>query len=48
MEERRVGVDEDIFSLQELITYGIKGTAAYSAHAYAVGKVGPLGKLHRC
>jgi len=34
-----VGVDEDIFSLQELVTYGIKGTAAYAAHAYAVGTV---------
>eukprot|EP00475_Leptophrys_vorax_P016755 TRINITY_DN2325_c0_g4_i1.p1 TRINITY_DN2325_c0_g4~~TRINITY_DN2325_c0_g4_i1.p1 ORF type:complete len:511 (+),score=44.48 TRINITY_DN2325_c0_g4_i1:80-1612(+) len=38
VETRRVGWNEDIFSLQELLVYGIKGTAAYSAHAYAVGK----------
>lgn len=38
VEERRKGVNEDVFSLQELLTYGIKGTAAYAAHAYAVGK----------
>ncbi|CAI5520196.1 unnamed protein product [Closterium sp. Naga37s-1] len=38
VETRRAGWDEDIFSLQELLVYGLKGTAAYSAHAYAVGK----------
>ncbi|CAI7733085.1 unnamed protein product [Closterium sp. NIES-53] len=38
VETRRAGWDEDIFSLQELLVYGVKGTAAYAAHAYAVGK----------
>lgn len=30
--------DEDIRSLKELITYGIKGMAAYNKHAHALGK----------
>ena len=34
-----MGWDEDIFSLQELLTYGLKGTAAYAAHAAALGQV---------
>eukprot|EP00245_Coleochaete_scutata_P007485 TRINITY_DN22909_c0_g1_i1.p1 TRINITY_DN22909_c0_g1~~TRINITY_DN22909_c0_g1_i1.p1 ORF type:complete len:654 (+),score=134.56 TRINITY_DN22909_c0_g1_i1:136-2097(+) len=38
LEQRRIGMDEDIFSLQELLVYGIKGMAAYSAHAVAVGQ----------
>ena len=29
--------DEDIRSLRELITYGLKGLSAYSKHAYALG-----------
>ena len=29
---------EDITALQELLTYGIKGTAAYADHAYVLGK----------
>jgi hydroxylamine reductase len=29
--------DEDIRSLQELLTYGLKGMAAYSYHAYILG-----------
>jgi len=29
--------NEDIRSLRELLTYGIKGIAAYSAHAYVLG-----------
>eukprot|EP00270_Netrium_digitus_P004353 TRINITY_DN15406_c0_g1_i1.p1 TRINITY_DN15406_c0_g1~~TRINITY_DN15406_c0_g1_i1.p1 ORF type:complete len:667 (-),score=196.07 TRINITY_DN15406_c0_g1_i1:225-2225(-) len=42
VESRRVGLDEDVFSLQELLVYGIKGMAAYSAHAYAVGQRDPV------
>jgi len=38
---REVGVlstkDEDIRSLRELITYGVKGMAAYAYHAYQLG-----------
>lgn len=30
--------DEDIRSLRELITYGVKGIAAYAEHAYNLGK----------
>lgn len=40
---RQVGVlatgDEDIRSLRELITYGLKGLAAYTHHAAALGQV---------
>ncbi|CAI7866807.1 unnamed protein product [Closterium sp. NIES-53] len=42
VEVRAAGWDKDIFSLQELLTYGVKGTAAYSAHAFAVGQYDPL------
>ncbi|MFB6290314.1 MAG: hydroxylamine reductase [Candidatus Bipolaricaulia bacterium] len=39
---KEVGVktteDEDIRSLRELLTYGIKGIAAYADHAYVLGK----------
>jgi hydroxylamine reductase (hybrid-cluster protein) len=28
--------DEDLRSLRELLTYGVKGIAAYAAHAYAL------------
>ncbi|MCF7875992.1 hydroxylamine reductase [Candidatus Bipolaricaulota bacterium] len=39
---REVGVlateDEDIRSLRELLTYGIKGIAAYADHAYVLGE----------
>ena len=42
---RTVGVlsteNEDIRSLRELITYGLKGLAAYSKHANALGKSDP-------
>jgi hydroxylamine reductase len=31
-------VDEDLHSLQWLLTYGIKGVAAYTYHAYILGK----------
>ena len=30
--------DEDVRSLRELITYGLKGMAAYAEHAYNIGK----------
>ncbi|MCC6095546.1 MAG: hydroxylamine reductase [Eubacterium sp.] len=43
--ESEVGVlstkDEDIRSFRELITYGIKGLAAYLSHANALGKEDP-------
>lgn len=29
--------DEDIRSLKQLITYGLKGMAAYNKHAHALG-----------
>ncbi len=34
-------VDEDIRSLRELITYGLKGLAAYTKHANVLGKEDP-------
>jgi hydroxylamine reductase len=33
--------DEDVRSLRELLTYGIKGMAAYAHHAYMLGKESP-------
>ena len=41
-ESKKVGilawdVDEDIRSLRELLTYGLKGMAAYAHHAYVLG-----------
>ena len=30
---------DDILGLEELVTYGVKGLAAYAAHAAALGKV---------
>ncbi len=35
---RREFFGEDVASLQELLTYGIKGTAAYAHHALVLGK----------
>ena len=35
---RRETLGEDITSLQELLTYGLKGTAAYADHARILGK----------
>ena len=32
------GVDPDVHSLQQLLTYGIKGVAAYADHAYILGQ----------
>jgi hydroxylamine reductase len=34
-------LDEDIRSLRELITYGLKGIAAYTEHAYVLGERDP-------
>jgi hydroxylamine reductase len=35
---RREALGEDIAALVELLTYGLKGTAAYADHAYILGK----------
>lgn len=34
---RKIKMDPDIASLQEMLTYGIKGLAAYAHHAYLLG-----------
>jgi len=36
--KRRETLDPDIISLQELLTYGLKGAAAYMDHAHILGK----------
>jgi hydroxylamine reductase len=36
--ESRKGTDPDILSLQEILTYGIKGVAAYADHAAILGQ----------
>ena len=36
--ESKAGLDPDIVSLQEIITYGIKGVAAYADHAAILGQ----------
>jgi hydroxylamine reductase len=36
--KRREALGEDVTSLQELLTYGLKGTAAYADHAQILGK----------
>jgi hydroxylamine reductase len=33
--------DEDVRSLREMITYGVKGMAAYAEHAKNIGKENP-------
>jgi len=38
---RRSGSSDDIVGLQELILYGLKGTAAYAEHAAVLGKEDP-------
>ena len=35
---RKAELGEDVVSLQEIITYGLKGTAAYADHAQILGK----------
>jgi hydroxylamine reductase len=39
--ERKLRLGDDIAGLQELITYGIKGMAAYADHAAVLGKTDP-------
>ena len=34
-------VDPDVLSLQQLLTYGVKGVAAYTDHAYILGQKDP-------
>ena len=36
--KRKEKLGDDITGLQELLTYGLKGTAAYADHAYVLGK----------
>ena len=36
--KRKEALGDDVTGLQELLTYGIKGTAAYADHAYILGK----------
>ena len=38
MPKRKEILGEDVLSLQELLTYGLKGTAAYAHHAMILGK----------
>lgn len=38
MPKRKEQLGEDVLSLQELLTYGLKGTAAYAHHALILGK----------
>jgi len=38
IEERKKLLNEDIVSLQEILTYGMKGAAAYADHARILGK----------
>lgn len=38
IEKRRAATNEDVLSLQEIITYGLKGAAAYTDHAHILGK----------
>jgi hydroxylamine reductase len=41
IECRKQSLGDDITGLQELILYGLKGTAAYADHAYILGKEDP-------
>lgn len=41
IESRKKTLGDDITGLQELILYGLKGTAAYADHAYILGKEDP-------
>ena len=38
IEKRRAKLDPDVASLQELLTYGLKGAAAYADHAQILGQ----------
>jgi len=39
--KRRTALGDDITGLQELLTYGLKGIAAYADHAAVLGKEDP-------
>jgi len=41
VDTRKAVLGEDIVGLQELLLYGLKGTAAYAQHAYALGHERP-------
>ncbi len=41
IECRKQSTNEDILSLQEIVTYGIKGAAAYADHAQVLGQEDP-------
>ncbi len=41
IDARRAAVGEDVAGLQELILYGLKGTAAYADHAMILGREDP-------
>ena len=41
IEGRKTALGDDITGLQELVLYGLKGTAAYADHAYILGKEDP-------
>jgi hydroxylamine reductase len=41
IEKRMQSLGEDVTGLQELLTYGLKGTAAYADHALILGKQDP-------
>ena len=38
IDKRQAALGEDIAGLQELLTYGLKGTAAYADHAHVLGQ----------
>ena len=38
IEQRKAALGDDLAGLQELVLYGLKGTAAYADHAYILGK----------
>lgn len=41
VQARRAAVEEDALGLEELLTYGLKGTAAYATHASELGREDP-------
>jgi hydroxylamine reductase len=41
IEKRKASLGEDVTGLQELLTYGLKGTAAYADHAKVLGQEDP-------
>jgi hydroxylamine reductase len=47
---RKNGLAEDVVGLQELVLYGLKGTAAYAEHAAVLGRELPdvYARVHEC